>query len=75
MKVNYLKRFGDIDLPYCTALYTVTFVKNYAGAVGGAMYVSLHVDTDSETEEISREDCFKFDNIKFIDNTAVVAGD
>ena len=30
-------------------------MKNYAGAVG-AIYVSLHVDTDSETEEILRED-------------------
>ena len=28
--------FDDTDLPYCTALYAVTFVKNYAGSVGRA---------------------------------------
>ena len=42
-----LKAFWeDTDLSYCTPVYAVTFVQNYADSVGSAMYVSLHVDTD-----------------------------
>ena len=57
-----------------TSIICSNICKNCADAVG-SMYVSLHIDTDIETTEILCEDCFRFDNIKFVNNTAMVTGD
>ena len=62
--------FDDSTLfSYCIGFYNATFEKNVA-YVAGAMYFSLAVETDNSGNTIT-EDCVTFDNLKFVDNSAI----
>ena len=56
------------------SFYSTLFIHNYAVKYAGAAYIALSVATNDANNTIT-EDCFKFDTISFINNSATEANE